>query len=301
MRKAVRCQGAPLWPASAVSGLGKSADDRAGSERGCGGHLRRRHLRRAFVAPEAMRASRRDAAAAAARFKCRARPTGLGHRLTSTRDAKTAGDARSNCRRRVRNPWKTLKKIGVVGGSILAVLIVVTTIIEYWPRHLEVPKAEHISKFVAAARSKLLRRRHSRMLRRRPEANEATGGAGERSSVAASPIIGLRAGSRLSLDDTRDENNAIDMTTGPRAIVRSGPQPPATSALERLPRGVEDWYAQPGARLAGIRRVNPTDPPIAHFSWMTGYCRFSVTDKFIKQFDFHQPLTKAGTCSWGRC
>src|SRR5207237_7842124 len=45
--------------------------------------------------------------------------------------------------------------IGVVGGSILLVLIVITTLIEYWPRQLKVPKAEHISKFVEAARQKL--------------------------------------------------------------------------------------------------------------------------------------------------
>jgi hypothetical protein len=52
-------------------------------------------------------------------------------------------------------PWTTLKLIGVVGGSILMVLIVVSMIIEYWPRKLELPKAEHISKLVEAAKKKL--------------------------------------------------------------------------------------------------------------------------------------------------
>src|SRR5262245_46230022 len=31
-------------------------------------------------------------------------------------------------------PWTKLKLIGAIGGSILLLLIVVTTIIEYWPR-----------------------------------------------------------------------------------------------------------------------------------------------------------------------
>ena len=38
--------------------------------------------------------------------------------------------------------------------------------------------------------------------------------------------------------------------------------------IARLPAGIQDWYAQPGS-LAGVRRVNSTDPTIVQFSWLT--------------------------------
>jgi hypothetical protein len=185
-------------------------------------------------------------------------------------------------------PWKTLKTIGAVGGSILAILIVVTTIIQWWPRNLEVPKAEHISKFVAAARSKLAPP-PPQPEAPPPAANGATSVVGESPKVTMSPLAGLPVGTPPA-DGTKAET-PFDLTNGPRAIVTGGPQVPAASALTRLPRGVEDWHAQSAARLAGIRRVNPTDPPIAHFSWMTGLLPFLGHQQLYQRFDFQQPPT----------
>src|SRR5262245_1361084 len=45
-------------------------------------------------------------------------------------------------------PWTTLKIMGAIGGSVLLVLVLVTTIVNNWHR---APKVEHIARFVKEA------------------------------------------------------------------------------------------------------------------------------------------------------
>jgi Protein of unknown function (DUF1559) len=180
-------------------------------------------------------------------------------------------------------PWTTLKIMGAIGGSVLLVLVLVTTIVNNWHR---APKVEHIAKFVKEA-PKFLAPPAA------PEEERPGPAETDNSATAAQPIVkGPQVAVLPKTPSLADEPDPFDSVTAPQALVTNKPEPPAASAVARLPRGVEDWYAQPGARLSGIRRVNPTDPPIAHFSWMTGLLPFLGHGSLYQQFDFKQPLTK---------
>lgn len=80
-------------------------------------------------------------------------------------------------------------------------------------------------------------------------------------------------------------------TTTPRANV-TGKAAPANDpgAVARLPDAIRQWHAQPDGRLSGIRRVNATDQPIAHFSWLTGLLPFLGHKKLYDEFDFQKPI-----------
>jgi len=195
-------------------------------------------------------------------------------------------------------PWGKLTLIGAVGGGILLVLIVVTTIVEYWPRRLDVVKGEHVSTLVDAARSKLAPPPQSTAESRSGSGNVATAPAAP-PAVTLSPLVGLPTSGDLPSEGEKDADNPFAAAPGPRASAKNSSPAPAASALEHLPRGVEDWYSQPGARLTGIRRVNQTDPPIAHFSWLTGLLPFVGHGLLYQQFDFKQSLTKGKNLQLG--
>ncbi|HMC11533.1 MAG TPA: DUF1559 domain-containing protein, partial [Pirellulaceae bacterium] len=97
-----------------------------------------------------------------------------------------------------------------------------------------------------------------------------------------------------------DPANASVPVTSQRANVTARSTTADSAAVTRLPDGVQDWYAQPGARLSGIRRVNATDPPMAHFSWMTGLLPFLGHGQLYQQFDFQKPLTQGKNLQLGR-
>jgi hypothetical protein len=69
---------------------------------------------------------------------------------------------------------------------------------------------------------------------------------------------------------------------------KEGPAAP----IAKLPRGIEEWYAQPKGKLASVRKADPTDPPTAHFSWLTGLLPFLGHQKLYDQFDFERSLTE---------
>jgi hypothetical protein len=57
-----------------------------------------------------------------------------------------------------------------------------------------------------------------------------------------------------------------------------------------FPDGIRQWHDRPNERLAGIRRMNSTDPPLAHFSWLTGVLPFLGHKTLYDQFDFQKEI-----------
>jgi DNA-directed RNA polymerase subunit RPC12/RpoP len=195
-------------------------------------------------------------------------------------------------------PWATLKRMGIVGGSVLLLVIVVTTVINHWRHPPRLPKAERIAALVAAVPRLIPTVSDDDAASHLPNSNSA-GAEGEnpaRGSQSLDELLSNRAAPVSAADDSAIPFEAVT----PRAIV----VPAASSsnerpAVARLPEGVQDWYAQPGGRLSGIRRVNATDPPIAHFSWLTGLLPFLGHGQLYQQFDFQKPLTQGKNLQLG--
>src|SRR5262245_28159248 len=75
-----------------------------------------------------------------------------------------------------------------------------------------------------------------------------------------------------------------------RANVTAKSAPAAsTSSPAALPDAAQQWHNQ-SSTLSGIRRVNASDPPIAHFSWLTSLLPFLGHKQLYDQFDFQKPI-----------
>ena len=71
----------------------------------------------------------------------------------------------------------------------------------------------------------------------------------------------------------------------------SGPNNAATPvnrSVANLPDAVTSWHEQPGTKLAGIKRVGPSQTPTAHFSWMTGLLPFLGHGATFDRLQFSQ-------------
>jgi hypothetical protein len=190
-------------------------------------------------------------------------------------------------------PWDTLKRIGIVGGSVLLLVMVVTTIANNWHRRPTLPKPEQIAALVAAAVPKPPPVPPATDSSPPSLTNEFTGVTGEsvsRGSVAADLFPSGARPMAAARDDSPQATTSFN-PSAPRAIVTPGSQVSTAPTIARLPDGVQDWYAQPGARHTGTRAVDPSDPPIAHYSWLTELLPFLGHGQLYQQFDFKQPLT----------
>lgn len=75
----------------------------------------------------------------------------------------------------------------------------------------------------------------------------------------------------------------------PNLTSKSAPAASASSPAALLD-AAQQWHNQ-SSTLSGIRRVNSTDPPIAHYSWMTSLLPFLGHKQLYDQFDFQRPIS----------
>jgi hypothetical protein len=159
-------------------------------------------------------------------------------------------------------PWDTLKLMGAVGATVLVLVVAGVSIMNAMR-----PRPE-----VAATAA--------------PSSATTPAKAAEEKKSSAAP----RGSGSLPPPPPAPPNEAEPSAESAVSVSseKSGPAAP----IAKLPRGVEDWYAQPGAKLASVRRTDPTEPPTAHFSWLTGLLPFLGHQKLYDQFDFQQSLAE---------
>jgi DNA-directed RNA polymerase subunit RPC12/RpoP len=157
-------------------------------------------------------------------------------------------------------PWDTLKLMGAIGATVLVLVIAGVSIMSAMKPRAEV--AETPSVPAAPAKTP-------------DEKKSSTPSTGSSNLPPPPPAPPTEA--------EPPSDNAATVSSE-----KAGPAAP----VSKLPRSVEEWYAQPKAKLASTRRADPTLPPTAHFSWLTGLLPFLGHQKLYDQFDFQQTLTE---------
>ena len=179
----------------------------------------------------------------------------------------------------------------MIGGSVLLVLIVLTTIRNNWHRRpkVEASGGNHQGRAAPgdAAGAGPTMTTPKRV------------GQAMRSPQTWAPALPRRLYCP-PLDSGLSKGEAEDTSplTAPLASITGGQEPPAAAPCAAA-GGCGRLARSKRARLTGIRRVNPTDPPIRQFSWMTGLLPYIGHGQLYQQFDFKQPLTKGKNLQLG--
>lgn len=160
-------------------------------------------------------------------------------------------------------PWDTLQRIGIVGGVLLFLVIVTITTLNALKSQPEVAATPQPSVSIPAPAQ--------------PSAplSLPPGPASLPPPPGATP------------DEASTEKTAVPITSEKAASSAEKSAPVATA---KLPQGVQDWYTQPGSKLAGLHRVNTIEPSVAQFSWMTDLLPFLGHQKVYDRFDFKESL-----------
>ena len=86
--------------------------------------------------------------------------------------------------------------------------------------------------------------------------------------------------------DTPPENESAE-AGGPSARPNAALDP---TAVRKLPDSLQAWFAQPGDKLTGLKRVGTSETPAAHFSWMTGLLPYLDQQQLYERIDFSKPV-----------
>ena len=161
-------------------------------------------------------------------------------------------------------PWDALKVIAGCGAGLLAIVMIVTTILNYMREGEVAPAAPTVASAPA--------------IKPPPTPVPSTSSS---SLPAATP----------SPEATTTPSSASS-STEPAASVTTSEKSSSSAGIERLPSGLKDWYAQPAEKLKPIPRAKPDDPATTQFSWLTGLLPFIGRMDLYEKFDFKEKLTK---------
>ena len=165
-------------------------------------------------------------------------------------------------------PWDKLKVIGGWGAGLLAIVILITSTLNFirWI-HEQAANEPLVAKAPA--------------VKPKPPPAPAPASSGSSSSRSAKLPPGPRTTESSSAEpNTEVAGNVTDSKSS------------SAAGIERFPDGVKRWYAQPAEKIKPIPRVKPDDPATTQYSWLTALLPFLGRMELYEQFDFKEPLTK---------